>query len=82
MARKDVKENLISTGEMKWALQYNLTIPVILHGSVESSKVFISEKNPQQRTPQFGNRGSEGFKSRCFQQALCTSQQKFRTAEI
>ena len=33
----------------------------ILQGSVESSKVSLSGKTPQERTPQFGNRGSEGF---------------------
>ena len=38
---------MIITGEVKWALQYSLAIPVILHGSVESSKVSLSEKNPQ-----------------------------------
>ena len=52
---------MIITGEVKWALQYSLGIPVIPHGSVVSSKVSLSEKNPQYRTPQFGNGGSEGF---------------------
>lgn len=37
------------------ALNYSLTIPDILHGSVENFKVSVSEKNPQLRPPQFGN---------------------------
>ena len=59
MQEKTLKRNLIITGEVKWTLQYSLMIPVMLHASV--SEVSLSEKNPQERTPQFGNRGSEGF---------------------
>ena len=38
---------MIVTGEVKWALQCSLAIPVILHGSVESSKDSLSKKNTQ-----------------------------------
>ena len=44
---KRLKRNLITTGEVKWALEYSWEISVILHGSVERSKVSLSEKNPQ-----------------------------------
>ena len=44
---KTLKRNVIITGEVKWALQHSLPIPVILYGSVESSKVSLSEKNPK-----------------------------------
>ena len=33
----------------------------VLHGFVESSKVSLSEKIPQENASQFGSRGSEGF---------------------
>ena len=57
MARKDAKEeyDYHGRGEM------SITILVILPGSVESSKVSLSEKSPEKRTAQFGNGGSEGF---------------------
>ena len=35
---------MIITGEVRWALQYRLTIPLILHGSVESSKVAYQKR--------------------------------------
>ena len=38
---------LIIMGEVKLALQYSLTIPVMLHGSVKSFRVSLSEKNPK-----------------------------------
>ena len=42
-------------------IYYYFIIPVILHRAVGGSKVSLSEKIPQYRTPQFGNGGSEGF---------------------
>ena len=62
------------TGDATRALQYSLAIPVISHGPVESFKVSLLEKDST--ITQFGNIGSEEFKSRCFQQALCNSEQK------
>ena len=80
MTRKVIKKESDYHGKV--TLQYSLAIPVILHGFPESSKVSLSEKNIQRRTPQFGSRGSEGFKSRFCQHVLCDSQQKFRRTEI
>ena len=47
-------------------LQYSLVVPEILHEYFESSKVPLSEKTLQQRTPQCGNRDFGGPYSRCF----------------
>ena len=48
-------------GQKSTIIYYDLIIPVILHRAVGGSKVSLSEKIPQYRTPQFGNGGSEGF---------------------
>ena len=45
MARKDVKEESDYHGIREMSITAK-AIPVILHGSVESSKVFLSEENP------------------------------------
>ena len=47
MARKDVKEESDYHGIGEISITYSLTVPVILYGSVKSSKVSLSEKNPQ-----------------------------------
>ena len=48
MARKDVKEESDYHGRDEMSITvYSLIIPDILHGPVESSKVSLSEKNPQ-----------------------------------
>ena len=67
---KTIIRNPVITGRVIKTLQYNLAIPVILHGYVENFEISLSKKTPQQRTPQLDNRGSEGFQSRCFQQTL------------
>ena len=41
--------NPLNKGEVTRALEYNLATPVILHGSVESYKVSLSEKTPQKK---------------------------------
>ena len=47
MARKDVIKESVYHGINEMSIKYNLVIPVILDGSVESAKVSLSEKNPQ-----------------------------------
>ena len=54
----------------------------MLHVPIESSKVSLLEKTPQERRAQFGSRGSEGFQSSCFQHAVCNSQQEIVTVEF
>ena len=46
MTRKDVKEESDYHGIDKMGITVQ-AIPVILHGSVESSKVSLSENNPE-----------------------------------
>lgn len=48
LAKKELRKNVIIKGEVKRALQYSLSIPMISYGSVESSKKSsLSEKTPQ-----------------------------------
>ena len=39
-----LRRNVVITVEVTRVLQYNLTIPVILHGSAKRSKIFVSQK--------------------------------------
>ena len=50
---------MIITGELTRELPYSLEILVILHVSVESFKVSLSEKILKQTTNQFRNKSSE-----------------------
>ena len=52
---------MIITGEKARVLKHSLAIPVILHGSVESSKVFLLATISWKKTRQFGNKDSKGF---------------------
>ena len=57
-------------GHESTIIYYDLIITVILHRAVGESKVSLSEKIPQEKTPHFGNGDSERFQSRSFQQSL------------
>ena len=44
---KTLRRNLVVNGGLKRGFKYSLAIPVILHGSAQSSKVSLSDKIPQ-----------------------------------
>lgn len=52
---------MIITGEKTRVLKHSLASPVILNGSVESSKVFLLATIPWKKRRQFGNKDSKGF---------------------
>ena len=63
MARKSVIEEpeYHGRGDKSTIIYYDLAIPVSFHSTVGGSKISLSKTIPQERTPQFGNGGSEGF---------------------
>ena len=60
-------------------IYYDLIIPVILHRAVGGSKVSLSEKIPQEKTPHFGNGDSEKISVQGFSTVPDVTHSKIRS---